>query len=143
MALQVEGTVSFTVDGPGGQSTGTVVGSGGLVRIDAQDPVAVWDAALGSVSTGPEVLSTVADLISSEGLLVEVHGPDGLLASVGAGVDSVLGRVLTGSRRVRLGRPAAVRPLAVAELRRRPALLAAPLGALVLIVGAVVALRRR
>jgi hypothetical protein len=57
---------------------------------------------------------------------VEVTGPHGLVATVGAGVDSPLGRVLAGSRRVRLGRPAAVRPLAVAQARRTSGRLARP-----------------
>ena len=89
-----------------------------------------------TVESAPDAV----DLVMSStplglGTQVEVTGPDGLVATVGAGVSSSVGRLLAGSRHVRLGRPAAVRPLAVAELRRRrvPIALAAA-GALVLAV---------
>ncbi len=116
--LQVAGELSFRVDGPAGGTSGTVRGDGGTVRVHAEDPVAAWDAALGSSSTGPAVLRAVADRLADTGLVLEVSGPGGHVATVGAGVDSPVGRLLTGSRRVRLGRPAAVRPLAVAQVRR-------------------------
>lgn len=130
MPLHLDGDLVFTVDGPGGATQGTVVGDGRVLRVVADDPVAAWDAALGATTTGPAVLRLVADQLSEQGVVVEVSGPQGLVATVGAGIDSPLGRLLAGSRRVRLGRPAAVRPLAVAQVRRtterlaRPALLA-------------------
>ncbi len=128
----VLGELSFTVDGPGGATSGTVSGRGGTVAVHADDPVAAWDAALGSVSTGPAALQAIAGLLHDEGLVVELSGPAGLVATVGSGVNSPVGALLAGSRRIRLGTPAAVRPLAVAQVRRsaaaapggRPALLA-------------------
>jgi hypothetical protein len=140
VALSFDGDLTFSVEGPGGATAGTVSGAGPVLRVHAEDPVAAWDGVLGSVSTGPAVLSSVADLLHGEGAVVEVTGPAGLVATVGAGVDSPLGRLLTGSRHVRVGRPAAVRPLAVAQLRRtgrsaaRPAGLAAAALALVWLV---------
>ena len=133
--LSVTGDLVFTVDGPGGATAGTVRGDGSTVRVHAEDPVAAWDGALGSVSTGPAVLDEVARQLHDAGLVLEVTGPGGLVATVGADVSSPVGRLLSGSRHVRLGRPAAVRPLAVAELRRRrvPIALAA-VGAAVLAV---------
>lgn len=119
MATRVQGSLAFSVDGPGGRAAGTVEGRGPQVTVRADDPVAAWDAALGSVSTGPAVLDTVGRLLSDEGVTVEVVGPRGTIATVGAGVDDRLGKVLAGSRYVRLGKPAAIRPLAVAEARRR------------------------
>lgn len=136
MSTEVGGRLAFSVTGPGGATSGTVTGDGAVVRVHAEDPVAAWDAALGSVSTGPAVLSFVAQLLHDEGLALEITGPAGRVATVGAGVQSPLGRVLAGSRHVRLGTPAAVRPLAVAEARRR--LRAAPVpAAALLLVGAL------
>lgn len=133
--LSITGDLTFSVDGPGGATAGTVSGAGSTVRVHAEDPVAAWDGALGSVSTGPAVLAEVARHLHDQGIVLEVSGPDGLVATVGAGVSSSVGRLLAGSRFVRLGRPAAVRPLAIAELRRRrvPIALAA-VGATVLAV---------
>ena len=118
MALDLQGDLSFTVEGPGGSTSGTVVGDGTVLRVRAEDPVAAWDGIFGSVSTGPAALRKVADGLADEGLSVEVTGPHGLLALVGADADSAVGRLLTGSRRVRLGSPGALRPLVVAQVRR-------------------------
>ncbi len=119
MTLDLQGDLSFSVDGPGGSTSGTVTGDGAVLRVRADDPVAAWDGILGSVSTGPAALRTVADQLADEGLSIAVSGPAGLLALVGAGADSSVGKLLVGSRRVQLGRPAALRPLAVAQVRRR------------------------
>ena len=118
MAVSFDGNLTFSVEGPGGSTAGTVRGDGPVLRVRADDPVAAWDGVLGSVSTGPAVLSSVADLLHDEGAVLEVSGPGGVVATVGAGIESPLGRLLAGSRHVRLGRPAAVRPLAVAQARR-------------------------
>ncbi len=70
------------------------------------------------------MLADVARLLHDEGAVLEVTGPARPGRPVGAGIDSPVGRLLAGSRHVRLGRPAAVRPLAVAQARaaawRRP-----------------------
>lgn len=129
--LRFAGDVSFTVDG----TAGTVTGDGDTVRVHANDPVKVWDAALGSVSTGPAMLRSAARLLHDQGVRVEVSGPAGRLVLVGAGVSSPIGVVLTGSPHVRLGSPQAVRPLAVAQARRSLAgLLRDPTGAAVMVV---------
>jgi len=141
--LAFDGDLTFSVEGPGGTTGGTVRGAGATLRVHADDPVAAWDAALGAVPTGPALLSSVADLLADEGVVVEMSGPRGRVATIGAGIDSGLGRVLAGSRRVRLGRPAAVGPLAVAQLRRavrdpatvRPALLLGGVALLLWLLG--------
>ena len=143
MPLHLDGDLSFSVVGPGGAAQGSVVGDGRVLRVVADDPVAAWDAALGSPTTGPGLLRAVADQLHEQGVVVEVSGPQGLVATVGSGVDSPVGRLLAGSRRVRLGRPAAVRPLAVAQVRRTAGRLATP-GALLLgAAGLLLALRGR
>ena len=118
MALDLQGGLSFSVDGPGGSTSGTVVGDGAVLRVLADDPVAAWDGVLGSVSTGTAALRALADSLAEQGLAVEVSGPAGRLALVGAGADSGIGKALTGSRRVQLGSASALRPLAVAQVRR-------------------------
>ena len=118
MAMDLQGGLSFAVDGPGGSTSGTVTGDGAVLRVRTEDPVAALGGVLGPVPTGTAVLGAVADVLAEQGLAVELTGPDGLLALVGAGADSGVGRVLTGSRRVQLGRTAALRPIAVAQVRR-------------------------
>ena len=142
MSLSLEGDLSFTVDGPGGTTSGRVVGDGAVLRVHADDPVAAWEATVGSVSTGPAGLRAAADALAEQGLSVEVAGPHGRLALVGADADSGFGRLVTGSRRVQFGRPVALRPLAVAQVRqslppRRRAVLA------LAVLAALVALGRR
>ncbi|CAA9359819.1 MAG: hypothetical protein AVDCRST_MAG16-2963 [uncultured Frankineae bacterium] len=141
MPLHLEGTVEFTVDGPRGPSAGVARGDGQVLRVTTDDAVAAWAAVLSAAPAGASALGALADELHGQGLAVEVSGPDGRLATVGAGADSALGRAVTGSRHVQPGRPAALRPLAVAGLRqevrrRRPLVLA--LAAVV-----VVTLRRR
>lgn len=116
--LRVEGSLAFTVDGPRGSTGGLLVGDGAVLYVSADDPSAVWDAAVAGAPRAQGGLSAVADLLAESGLSVEVDGPAGHVATVGAGVDSVLGRVVAGSRRVRPGRPAALRPLVVAQVRQ-------------------------
>ena len=139
--LRLEGAVDFTVDGPRGRASGTARGDGPVLRIVTDDAVVAWDAAAEAVGGGASALGPLADALHGAGLAVEVRGPQGVLATVGAGAESALGRALTGSRHVRPGRPAALRPLVVAQLRsgarRRGPLLAA------LVAVVLLAARRR
>ena len=127
--LHLEGTVEFTVDGPLGSTTGRARGDGAVLRVSTEDPVVAWDAVAEAARGGASALGRLADALHEQGLAVEVSGPQGVLATVGAGAESVVGRAVTGSRHVRPGRPAALRPLVVAQLRsgarRRGPLLAA------------------
>ena len=137
MPLHLSGAVAFTVDGPGGSTAGTVEGEGAVLRVQADDPVAAWSGQ----DTG--ALGRVAEALHAQGLSVEVTGPGGRLATVGAGADSALGRLLTGSRRVAPGRPAALRPLVLAEGRRRVRTVRGPLLLAVAAVAVLVVRRRR
>ena len=143
MAVSFDGDLTFSVEGPGGSTAGTVRGDGPVLRVRADDPVAAWDGVLGSVSTGPAVLSSVADLLHDEGAVLEVSGPDGVVATVGAGIDSPLGRLLAGSRHVRLGGPAAVRPLALAQAKKTAVGAVTPAGVAVAVVALLALLGRR
>ncbi len=141
MPLRLEGELSFTVDGPGGATTGTAHADGTVLRLRAEDPVAAWDAVAGAVPSAAQGIGTLADRLAADGLSVEVTGPAGLLATVGSGADSALGRAMTGSRHVQPGRTSALRPLVRSQLgrsapRRAPLLL-------VVAAVAVLAVRRR
>lgn len=138
--LEVTGSLSFVLDTPDGSTAGRVEGDGRRVRVVADDPVAVWESAAGP-GLGRPAVAGLADLLAEAGLVVEVTGPHGTVATVGAGVDSRLGQVLAGSRRLRPGRVGALRPLAAARVRSRgrPGRVAAS----VLAVAVVLLLRRR
>ena len=141
MPLRMEGDLSFTVDGPQGSTTGTAHADGTVLHVRAEDPVAAWDAVAGAAPSAAGGLGVLADQLAAEGLSVEVTGPAGRLATVGAGADSALGRVVTGSRHVQPGASSALRPLVLSQVRqgarRRRSLL------LALAAVAVLATRRR
>jgi hypothetical protein len=141
MPLRLEGALSFTVDGPQGSTTGTAHADGTVLHVRAEDPVAAWEGVAGVAPSASAGLGALADQLAAEGLSVEVSGPAGRLATVGAGADSALGRAVTGSRHVQPGGATALRPLVLSQLRqvarRRRSLLLA-LAALT-----VLAVRRR
>jgi hypothetical protein len=141
MPLRLEGELSFTVDGPQGSTSGTARADGTVLHVRAEDPVAAWDVVAGAAPAAAGGLGVLADHLAAEGLSVEVTGPAGRLATVGAGADSALGHAVTGSRHVAPGTPTALRPLVVSQLRqgtrrRSPLLLA-------LTAVVVLAVRRR
>ena len=117
-ALEVDGEVAFVLEAPDGTTSGTVFGQGRRVVVTTEDPVMAFRSAV-SPSIGGTSIGALADLLAASGLLVEVSGPQGTIATLGDGVNSQLGRVVAGSRRVRPGAARAVRPLAVAQVRSR------------------------
>ena len=118
MPLRMEGELSFTVDGPQGSTTGTAHADGTVLHVRAEDPLAAWDAVAGAAPSAAGGLGILADQLAAEGLSVQVTGPRGRLATVGAGADSALGRAVTGSRHVQPGSPGALRPLVLSQVRR-------------------------
>lgn len=142
--LHVTSDLTFRVDGAGGQGAdGRIEAEGPLIRVVTSDAARVWDAALGSSTTGPAALRFLAARLQESGLTVSVDGPDGTVATIGAGVSSRVGRVLAGSGQVSLGSPRAVAPLArtrLANETRRPVVRLVTLGALA--VGVLVVARR-
>ena len=66
---------------------------------------------------GRTAVGGLADLLAPSGLTMEVTGPRGTIASLGNGVDSRLGKLVAGSRHVRLGSVRTVLPLAAAQIR--------------------------
>ena len=125
--LVVESDLTFSISGAQ-DVEGRVEASGSEIRVTTSDAAATWEAALGSQSTGGAALSFAADRLAESGLVLVVDGPDGEVARVGAGIDSRLGRLASGSARVRLGSPRAVAPLARSQGRARATESVAALG---------------
>lgn len=125
-----------------------LTGSGDRLVLESQDPVATWDAVTGAAlptgvagADGPRAVGRLGDALSDAGLRLDVRGPRGSIARLGDGVDSPLGRLATGSRRVAPGTPSALGPLLVARLRQERAARAAAAGVVALVL--VLAARRR
>jgi len=115
-ALEVSGSLSFTLDAPDGGASGQISGEGNRVVVSTDDPVAAFRAATAR-GPGQNSVGAVADLLAASGLVLQVTGPRGTVATLGDGVESRLGDLLAGSRRVRPGDVRAVRPLAVTQAR--------------------------
>ena len=106
--LSVTADLALSIDGHDARLTG----SGGDLTLDSSDPVALWRSAASvpwpvgvTVGSGPRALGGLADALAEQGLHLEVTGPHGRVAELGRGVDSALGRSVTGSRVVRFGSP--------------------------------------
>ena len=125
----------------------TLTGDGDRLVLATNRPGALWDALasapvpirVGSAS-GPTGVGRVAEALREAGLNLDVRGPRGTVASLGAGVDSALGRVLAGSSALRPGAPAAVAPLLWHAVSQRPAARTAAIA--LAIAAGLVAVRR-
>ncbi|MCM3922532.1 hypothetical protein ND748_12790 [Frankia sp. AiPs1] len=112
MTARFSGDVAFSVEDGSGSVGGRLEASGDRIRITTRQPGRLRSvagdllAALpagtlpASVPTGRAGLRHVADLLAAEGMTVEIHGPAGPLVTIGANVDSRLGGLTVGSRRV-------------------------------------------
>ena len=117
--LHVESDLTFSVDGPSGLSTGTVRASGSRVTVRSSHPVSMMEAVLGADGGGARTpAAAVGDFLAGVGLTVDVIGPRGLVVTMGDGVESAIGALVSGTRRVRPGSLRAAGPLAVARIRR-------------------------
>jgi hypothetical protein len=120
--LDVTADLVLSVDGV----PATLTGSDGRLVLESADPAALWSAVvtsdlpagIGRVD-GPRGLGRLADGLRDAGVRIDVRGPRGPVASLGAGVTSAVGRVSTGSSALRPGGPRALAPLLLADLRRR------------------------
>jgi hypothetical protein len=95
--------------------TARLTGDGDRLTVTTADPWALWRSAAAlpwpvgpTVSRGPSVLGDLGRALAEHGLHVDVTGPSGRVAELGAGVSSPLGRLLTGSAAVRPGSPRTV-----------------------------------
>lgn len=141
-SLRVDADLSLEVDG----SPVRLTGSGQLLELVAERPRDLRTAMARSPFAGSALrpggpLRMVADGLADAGLTVRVSDVGGAtLATVGAGVDSSVGRLVTGSRAFRPGSASAVVPLLLPPAW--PGAVAVAL-ALALAVAGAVALGRR
>jgi hypothetical protein len=111
--LRVDSDLSFSVDGPSGKSSGRLSAAGSTVTISLTNPAAAIGSAMNS---GSPQAAAVGHFLASAGVTVDVVGPRGPVMTVGAGVDSAFGALLSGTRHLRLGSPRAIAPLVRARL---------------------------
>ena len=78
----------------GTSTTGRAIGHGQRLRVEVQRPDLLITA-VDRVEVG-----RAAELLASTGITVEVCGPRGPVATLGAGTSNRVGRALTGSRHV-------------------------------------------
>ena len=114
--LIIHSDLTFSVDGPGGTSSGRIEAAGSRLTVHASDPVAAMDGAFGAQGLTSNMPAAIADFLAERGLTVDVVGPRGTVVTLGAGVQSGVGALVSGSRHVRLGSPRGVGPLVLARL---------------------------
>ena len=140
-ALDVQAALSLEIDG----QAASITGSGGRLVLHLDSPGHTLHAARGFTSSS--AVGAVASGLRAAGLRLDVEGAHGRLLSLGAGVDSVLGRLGTGSRAVSTGSPRAVTYLAAQVLRRaagrRSAAVAGLMGGLLVAAAVGSAIGRR
>jgi len=108
-----------------GDVTARLTGDGSDLTLAATDPLALWRAVAGTswpagvtLRAGRVALGELGRGLADRGLHVDVTGPHGRVAELGAGVTSPVGRALTGSVAVRPGTPRTV--AATLRAGRRP-----------------------
>jgi hypothetical protein len=110
--LAVDADLRLELTSTAGTTTARVTGNGHRVRVEAERP----EVLLAAVSRAD--VGRAADLLAGAGITVDVRGPHGPVASLGAGTSDRLGRAVTGSRRVAIAPRGAV-PLVWAGRRAR------------------------
>ena len=141
--LDVQADLTLDVDGV----TARLHSQGDRLVLASDHPERVWSSAVSALLPaglvlldGPRGIAAVARALAGIGVRLDVEGPRGVVASLGAGVSSTVGRVLTGSDAVRPGAPLAVLALAWQARRRAVVVGLVGVGAA---VGVGVAVRRR
>ena len=119
---EVTADLAIDVDGV----SATLTGRGGRLLLAADDPVALWSAVTqidlpadpGRVAAS-RALGRFADTLRNNGVRLDIAGPHGPLVSIGHGVRSGAGWLITGSSALRPGGVRASGPLIVSGLRSR------------------------
>lgn len=130
--------LDFTVDLGQGPIVGRMTADGTTITVTTDDADTVWRASTSVPQVGTAALPYLADRLTDAGLTLEVQGPQGRVATVGAGTSSVLGKLLTGSRAIAPGDRAAVTALALSQVRRNRIPIAAAAAAVVVASAAIV-----
>lgn len=110
-ALSVTADLDIDIDG----HSARLEGDGQRLVLRSDHPELLWSSVLnaalpdqiGNVS-GPRSIGRAASEVAAAGMHIDVEGPHGTVVSIGAGEDSRLGRLITGS--------AAVQPKSVRSL---------------------------
>lgn len=140
--LSVDADLTLEVDG----SPLRLTGSGPLLELVAERPRDLRSAVANSRFVGPTLrpgapLGVVVRGLADAGLTVRVRdGAGATLATIGAGVDSRVGQVVSGSRALRLGSPSVLVPLLLPNV---PRLLATAVAVGAVVVGVSRRRRRR
>lgn len=111
-ALEVQAELALDIDG----RAASIIGSGDRLVMHLDSPGHALYAMRGLTSSA--TVGALATALRATGLRLDVEGAHGRLLSLGAGVDSVLGRWGTGSRAVSTGSPRALAYLSAQVLRR-------------------------
>ncbi len=142
--LSVSADLDFTVDLGDGPIAGRITADGTTITVTTDDADTVWQASTSVPQVGTAALPFLADRLTDAGLRLEVKGPQGRVATVGAGTSSRLGKIFTGSSAIAPGDSAALRALAISRLKRnRLAVLAGAAVVLAAIGTVVVTVRNR
>ncbi|MDQ1673223.1 MAG: hypothetical protein QOC98_1785 [Frankiaceae bacterium] len=131
--------LDFSVDLGDGPIAGRVTSDGTTITVTTDDADTVWRASTSVPQVGTAALPYLADRLTDAGLRLEVQGPQGRVASVGAGTSSLLGKLFTGSSAIAPGDRAAVMALALSQARRNRVPITAAAVAIVLASAVVVA----
>lgn len=111
--MRVVSDLTFSVAVPNGvTATGTVRSEGSRITVETTRPATLVEGFLGRSGLPVGMPRLLGRRLHQAGLAVTLQGPRGVIATIGSGVMNPLGRLLTGSWRVRLGRPSAMAPLA-------------------------------
>ena len=140
--LRIESDLSFSLTDAAGSVTGSVTASGSHVTVRASDPVRAVDGLRGVERIRPRAFGALGEQLAASGLTVDLVGPRGAVLSAGAGIDSPVGRLVLGSRRLRLRSVRAAAELGWARIRPGDRRRAAGLGAAALVAAALVRVGR-
>ncbi len=120
MSARFEGDIAFSVEDASGSVGGRIEASADRVRITTGQPGRLWsvagdllaalpaDALPAGLREGRGGLRGLAESLAAEGVTVEINSLAGPLVTIGADVDSRLGALTAGSRRVEPHRRAAL-----------------------------------
>lgn len=111
-SLDIQAELTLDIDG----RAASITGAGDRLVMHLDSPGHTLHAVQGLTSSA--AVGALASGLRAAGLRLDVEGVHGRLLSLGAGVDSVLGRLSTGSRAVAAGSPRALTYLGIQVLRR-------------------------
>lgn len=114
MPLQFESDLVVSV----GEHVGHLTGEGSTLRLTTDDPGAfLTELRVAGVTDVRGGIREAVDFLANEGVTVVITGPRGDVLTAGAGADSTVGRLTTGTSHIAPGAPRAVAPLVRGAVR--------------------------